>query len=83
MMKAADARLGLDPALCGQAALYQPAGRCGLFQSNVRSVFLIICKILAPKPSKMAFIQRDDVIKQLATSTADPSFSDSVLPRAP
>ena len=83
MMEAADARLRLDPALSDQAALYPPTGRCGLFQSNVRSVFMIIRQILTPKPSEVLFVQRDDVINQLAASTADPSFSDSVLPRAP
>jgi len=49
----------------------------------VRSVFMIIRQILTPKPSEVLFVQRDDVINQLAASTADPSFSDSVLPRAP
>lgn len=47
------------------------------------SVFVIIRQILTSKPSKVVFVQRDDVIQELAASTADPSFSDSILPRAP
>jgi len=31
----------------------------------------------------MVFLEQDKVIEHRAASTADPSFSDSVLPRAP
>jgi hypothetical protein len=57
--------------------------RCALIQRDVRSVFVIIRQILTPKPSEVLFVQRNDVIQQLAASTADPAFSDSILPRAP
>ena len=50
--------------------------------TNVRSVLVIIRQILTTKPSEMAFVERDDVINHLSARTADPTFGDSVLPRA-
>lgn len=46
-------------------------------------VRLIIRQILTTKPSEVLLVQRNDMIQQLAASTADPSCSDSILPRAP
>jgi hypothetical protein len=83
MMKTADPSLSVNGARSVQASLDRPTCRRGLSQSDVRSVLVIIRQILTPKPSQMVFVQRDDVINQLAASTADPSFGDSVLPRAP
>ena len=83
MVNTADSRLRLDLARLGQTCLEHPTIRCALIQRDVRSVFVIIRQILTPKPSEVLFVQRDDVIQQLAASTADPAFSNSILPRAP
>ena len=83
MMETAHPRLRLNSAHSGLAWLDGPIARRLLLQSNVRAVFVIIRQILTPKPPEMAFVDRDDVIHHLAASTADPSFSDSVLPGAP
>jgi hypothetical protein len=82
-MKAADSRLGPNLARLVRPSLDLPTGRRRLFQSDVCAVFVIIRQILTPEASEMAFVERDDVIKHFAASTADPSFSDPVLPGAP
>ena len=46
------------------------------------SVFVIVGNILTPKPSKVGLVERDDMVKQLAANTANPTFSSPVLPRA-
>ena len=83
MMESAHSRLRINPAHCGWTVFNGSMGRSRLRESEVRSVLLIISQILTPKPSEMAFVERDDVVKHLAASTADPSFGDSVLPGAP
>ena len=83
MVNTTDSRLRLDSACFGQTCLDHPTARCALIERDVRSVFVIIRQILTTKPSEMVFVQRNDVIQQFAASTADPSFSNSVLPRAP
>ena len=40
----------------------------------MRSVFVIIREIFAPKPSEMAFVERDDVVQHRA-NTADLSMA--------
>ncbi len=82
-MKAAYPRLRLYLTCSIWASLDQPTGGRCLIQSDVRPVFVIVGQKLATKPAEMAFVERDDMIKHLAANTADPSFSDSVLPRAP
>ena len=71
MMQSADPRLRLDLACVGPASLDKPTGRRGLFQSDVRTVFVIIRQIFTPKPLQMTFVQRDDVIHHLPPNTAD------------
>jgi hypothetical protein len=82
MVKTTDSRIRLDLARFGRTSLDDPTGRCALIQRDVRSVFVVVRQILTPKPSKVLFVQWDNVIHQLAASTADPPFSNSVLPRA-
>ena len=83
MVNTADSRLRLDLARLSQRCLDDPTAGCALIQRYVGSVLVIIRQIFTSKPSKVVFVQRDDVIQQLAASTADPSFGDSILARAP
>jgi hypothetical protein len=83
MVNTADSRLRLDLARLSQRCLDDPIAGCALIQGYVGSVLVIIRQIFTSKPSKVVFVQRDDVIQELAASTAGPSFGDSILPRAP
>ncbi len=41
---------------------------------------MIIGDVIANESAQMGFIQRDDVIENLATATSDPAFGYSILP---
>ena len=83
MVKTSDSRLREDFARFVQTCRNHPTGRCVLVQGDVRSILVIVRQILTTKPPDMLLVQRDDVIHQLTANTADPAFSNSVLPRAP
>jgi hypothetical protein len=44
---------------------------------------MIVGKVGAPKPPKMIFVQRNNVVDQFSTHAADPTFRRFILPRAP
>jgi hypothetical protein len=46
----------------------------------MRSVAMIVRDVLGQKPPEMAFVQGDDVVKQLAPAAANPAFRNTVLP---
>jgi hypothetical protein len=39
---------------------------------------VLVAKIVAPNPSQMILVQRNDVVEQFATRAAHPSFGDTV-----
>jgi hypothetical protein len=71
MVNTAASRLRLDLARLSQRCLDDLIAGCALIQGYVGSVLVIIRQIFTSKPSKVVFVQRDDVIQQLAASTAD------------
>jgi hypothetical protein len=56
----------------GYAASSGP--RRSLAQSKVRAVFVMVRNILAQQLLQMAFIDRDNVIQQVAAAAADPAL---------
>ena len=53
----------------------------GVFaQGIVNAVVLVIADVLADDATKVFFIQRDDVVEDLAAAASNPSFGRSVLP---
>jgi hypothetical protein len=52
--------------------------RRALVQADVSSVIVIVAKIVAPNPSQMILVQRNDAVEQFATRAARPSFGDTV-----
>jgi hypothetical protein len=58
------------------------AARCLFAQPEMGSVVMIVRDILGQKPPEMALVQGDDVIEQVAPTTANPAFRNSVLPGA-
>jgi len=58
-----------------------PAARCSLPESEMRAVVVIVADVISEQPFQMMFIQRNDVIQQIATTALDPSLRHTVLPR--
>src|SRR4030095_9661887 len=49
----------------------------------MNAVLLVVVDILTDQPIEMGFVERDDVVEQLASTTAHPALRDAVLPRRP
>ncbi len=62
--------------------LYWPLVRRVLVQRNVNVILVMIPDVVTDDPAEMLFIQRDDVIEDLAAAAPDPSFRGSVLATA-
>ena len=58
-------------------------GGSALVQANVGPVLMIVANVAAPKPPKMIFIERNNMVEQFATRAAHPTFRRSVLPGTP
>ena len=56
------------------------AGRRSLRQREVRSVFVVVKDILVNQPLQMSFVQHYYMVEQISSTTADPTFGDTVLP---
>lgn len=52
-----------------------------LFETEMRSVLVIIGDVLLGKVNRMALVEDDDVIKELSSTTANPTLRHAVLPR--
>ena len=52
--------------------------RRSLAQPKMRAVFVMIGNILTEHPLQMAFIDRDNVIQQVAAAAADPTLGDTI-----
>ena len=59
----------------------RPASRGLLFQSEVRSVLVIVGDVIREKSLQMSLVQRDCVVEQLTATAANPALSHSILPR--
>jgi hypothetical protein len=53
------------------------AGRCLLRKAKVRAVFLVVADVFREQPFQMAFIQRDDIIQQVAAAS-HPALGDPI-----
>jgi len=49
-------------------------------QCIMNPVLVVIRDVFSHEPTKMAFIQRDDMVEDFPASTSDPAFRDSILP---
>lgn len=48
----------------------------------MRAIFVMVADVFREQPFKMAFVESDDVIQQVAAAAANPAFRDAILPRA-
>ena len=55
---------------------------CVFAQGVVNAIILVITNILADDATKVFFMERDDVVEDLAAAASNPSFGRSVLPWA-
>src|SRR5262245_30194537 len=55
----------------------------GLGEAEVRAIVVVARDVLAEQAQQMTVGEDDDMVEELATDTADPTFGDAVLPRAP
>ena len=58
------------------------AGRCLLRKAKMRAVLLVVADVFREQPFQMAFIERDDMIQQVAAAASNPSLGDPILPGA-
>src|SRR5713101_8069352 len=52
-----------------------------LRQGIVNAILMVVGHVFSDKPTEMAFVQRDDLVEQLAPAAAHPALRDTVLPR--
>jgi hypothetical protein len=58
-----------------------PSVRRVLFQTIVKAVLVMAVHVIADQPTEMFFIQRDDMVKELAPATSHPALCNAILPR--
>ena len=49
----------------------------------MRAIVMVVRDVLAEQAQQMTVVEDDDMVEELATDAADPTFGDAVLPRAP
>ena len=54
----------------GRLVLDQVPIRCVLFQRIVDAVLVVVVDVVADQPAKMLLVQRDDMVEDLAATTA-------------
>ena len=58
------------------------ASRCLLRKAKVRPVFVIMADVIRQQPFEVVFIERDDMIQQVAAAASHPALGDPILPGA-
>jgi hypothetical protein len=80
MMKTVEPRAGHHHGVRRRLHLDMPAIGCILLECVMNAVVVIIADVIANESAPVSFIQRDDMIEQLAAAASDPAFSQSILP---
>ena len=52
-----------------------------LFQGIVNAVFMMVVHVIADDPAQMFFVQRNDMVNDLAPATSNPPLGNAILPR--
>jgi hypothetical protein len=52
-------------------------------QAEMRSIFMIVADVIGEQPLQMSLVECDYVIEQVPATAPYPTFSNSILPRAP
>ena len=81
VMKAAEPGAG---DYCGsqrRLAFHWPSIRRVLIEGIVNPVVVVVVHVIANEPPQVLFVQRDDMVENLAAAASDPAFRSPVLPR--
>src|ERR1700735_505279 len=62
-------------------AFHGPSIRRVLSERIVNAVIVVGVHVIAHQPPQMGFVQRDDMVEDLAAAASDPALCDSLLPR--
>src|SRR5438445_134698 len=62
-------------------AFHWPSVRCVLIEGIVNPVVVVVVHVIANEPPQMFFVQRDDMVEDLAAAASYPALRNSVLPR--
>jgi len=54
--------------------------RGSLIQPKMSSVLVIVAHVVEEESLQMSFVQSDNMVEQLTTTTADPALGNAVLP---
>src|SRR5688572_12749789 len=54
-----------------------------LIESIVSAILVVITHLVTHQPTEVLFVQRNDVVEDLAAATTHPAFRNPVLPRRP
>jgi len=57
------------------------AGRSLLVQAKMRPALMVIADVIVHQALQMPFIHDNHMVEKIASAVADPSFSDTILPR--
>ena len=82
MVQAAEPRHRYDPAIYARILARFTTGRRSLREREMRSIVVVVMDVLAHQSFQMPLIDDDHVVEQITTTTANPTFSHTVLPRA-
>jgi hypothetical protein len=77
MVQPAESLLSKDPT---RSYRTNPAVRCRLLKSEMRSVLMMVTNILGKQSLQMAFIQRNNVVQQVSSAASHPALRDAILP---
>ena len=75
MVQPAQARNGHYGRVRGRLGLNRPPIRRILFQGIVSAVLMVIAHVITDKPAQMFFVQRNDMVEELAATTPYPEWS--------
>ncbi len=56
--------------------------RCLLRKAKMRAVFVVVADVFREQPFQMMFIERDDMIQQVAAAASNPALRDPIPPGA-
>src|ERR1039458_1833746 len=82
MMQTAELGHRYNPVAATEIHLCFTAGRGSLRQRKMCSVFVIVTDVIIHQALQMPFIQNDHMVEQIASAVANPTLSNTVLPRA-
>jgi hypothetical protein len=80
MMEASEPGTGDHRRRRRRFALHWPPIRRVLIEGIVTWVVVIVADVLANEPPEMPFVQRDDMIENLASAASHPAFRNPILP---